>query len=465
MRRGIFMKRKNLIFSRKGLRSAGSRGTAIIVALILVIIGTMTVGGYISYVTRESRATKKLNDSIKALYIAEAGLERAIGDLLADCSWFDGDINGNAAAGINTDTYVPIDYAPLGSGYAVSFSDGDYLVQIKKVNNSKVILKSTGTLREETRRIEEEVFTPGLFGEGVIGDEGVHLDSNALIDSYNSLAGTYESQEPGTNGNTLTNAIGAGVISLDSNAKIYGDAIVGPGGNPDTDITLESNSEITGAKLAAPNPTELPQVTAPADIPSVAQGHIELGGNDSDTIGGDAASGQYEYIELDSNSSLTINDDVQLQVNGDFSLNSNSEIEISDNVQVVLYVTGAFSLNSNSKIDLGDNATITIYVDGAFSMDSNTSINELGKATTAATLYGTDSLTDVTFKSNSGFYGAIYTRNADFEMDSNASLYGTLIAKSITMKSNAQIHFDEALAGTGPAGGSLQVEAWEEVYE
>ena len=449
------------------------KGSAIIAAFILIVIGSLIVGGYLSYISRESMMTKKLNDSIKALYIAEAGLEKGISILTlemdpdrdGDMDWFDGNIYGNPAAGINTETFVPIDYDPGGEGYSASFGEGQFLVMIMKVSDSKVTLKSTGSVREETRIIREDVFRPSIFDWAVFGNDSVHLSSNALIDSHNSTQGPYDPNNPGSNGDTGTNAIGPGVISLDSNSKIDGDAVVGPEGNPDTDITLKSNSEITGKKAAADSETGLPQITAPTDIPSEFRGHIALDGNDSLTIGGDSNSGQYEYIELNSNSVLTINGDIKIQVNGNFTMNSNTRIEITDNVEVILYITDALSLNSNSRINLGDGTEVTIYVDGSFSMDSNTTINNPSNDSTAMTLYGTDSLTNVSFNSNVGYYGSVYTRMADFTINSNAQIYGSLVAKSVTLNSNAEVHYDEALAGTGPCEEMLKVRAWREVYE
>jgi hypothetical protein len=39
-----------------------------------------------------------------------------------------------------------------------------------------------------------------------------------------------------------------GVVALSGNAVINGDAEVGPGGNPDTDITTNGNAAVNGIK-------------------------------------------------------------------------------------------------------------------------------------------------------------------------------------------------------------------------
>lgn len=57
------------------------RGSAMVAAMIFIVIGTVIVAGFILYISRESWLIKRNNDSIKALYIAEAGLERKLYEL------------------------------------------------------------------------------------------------------------------------------------------------------------------------------------------------------------------------------------------------------------------------------------------------------------------------------------------------------------------------------------------------
>jgi len=45
-------------------------------------------------------------------------------------------------------------------------------------------------------------------------------------------------------------------------------------------------------------------------------------------------------------------------------------------------------------------------------------------------------------------------KNSSISFDSNADVYGAVIAKNIEMDSNACIHYDEALNSTGGGSGS-----------
>lgn len=394
------------------------QGAALVIAMIFISICILAVSGYLWVVTKESNMTKKMNDSAKALYLAEAGIERAVSDLTPlDADWSEHQLYSDE---------------PLGEGTFTASID-QVIVQ-----DRKVILKSTGSVQAEGRTITVYVSRSTVFNWAVFGDTGVHLDSNARIDSYDSRIGNYDPNNPNENGDTGTNAIGSDppVVSLDSNSGIYGDVIIGPGGNVDTDIELDSNSVIIGEKIVASTVTELPIVNPPPDLPYKES--INLGGNDNVTI---SESGQYDFIRLDSNSYITITADV------------------------TLYIVGEFSLDSNTHIDIVNNSKVTIYLGGSFSMDSNTRMNENSKDPTSLSLYGTNTLEIIEFGSNAGFYGAIYAPNTDFELDSNSMIYGSLVARSIELDSNSAIHYDEALSDTGPAiGGPLNVDFWQEKY-
>lgn len=399
------------------LHRSNTKGAAMVVAMIFIVICVIATGAYLFVITKDSNLAKKMNDSIKALYVAEAGIERAVSDLGGLGVWSLGVLYSNTPHGEGTFTAEIIEL----------------------INNNRVRLKSTGVVREEDRIITAYVSRPSVFDWGVFGDDGVFLDSNAYIDSYNSTLGPYGGTNINQNGDVGTNAGdgegGVIAVSLGSNARIYGDVTIGPNGDVGADITMGSGALITGTQSAAQTETPLPTVTPPDGLQY--RGQIALGGDDSITI---SESGWYDLITLNSNSSIVIDADV------------------------TLYVAGGFSLNSNSHIDIINNADVTIYMGSTFVMDSNTVINNVSQDPLLLTLYGTSSMTSATLNSNSAFYGAIYTPTV-FELDSNAIIYGSLVANSVSMNSNAIVHYDEALAGSGPPlGGPLNVDFWQEKY-
>jgi len=162
----------------------------------------------------------------------------------------------------------------------------------------------------------------------------------------------------------------------------------------------------------------MPSIPPPAGLPS--GGDYFLGGSDTDTI---SQSGEYSNFCLDSTATVTVTGDV------------------------TFYVIGEFFMASNSTLVIESGSSVTIYLDGTFFMDSNTNMNNSSKDPTKLLIFGTDNFTGThEIKSNSEFYGAIYTPRADLTIDSNAHFYGSVSASMIEANSNVQIHYDTALA-------------------
>src|SRR5262249_52591214 len=98
-----------------------------------------------------------------------------------------------------------------------------------------------------------------IWRYGLFGRETLHMDSNARVDSYNSLLGSYASQATngsGSNTYALTNGdVGSnGDITMDQNAKVWGDAIPGPSHA----ATISGNAFVTGNTLPSPTQLDMP---------------------------------------------------------------------------------------------------------------------------------------------------------------------------------------------------------------
>lgn len=65
---------------------------------------------------------------------------------------------------------------------------------------------------------------------------------------------------------------------------------------------------------------------------------------------------------------------------------------------------------------------------------------------------------DPLFDSNPVFTGTIYAPDRNIQLKSNAQVFGSLSASSITLDSNAKVHFDENLLSSGADG---ELGAWE----
>lgn len=118
------------------------KGSALVAAFILIVIGSMIVGGYLSFVSREVFLTKKTIDAVKALYIAEAGLELA--QRQTELDWPDNSAN---------------QLFKLNSISQTNFGGGNYEVTEAWINpNAKKKITSVGRYGGEIRTVNVEVY-------------------------------------------------------------------------------------------------------------------------------------------------------------------------------------------------------------------------------------------------------------------------------------------------------------------
>ena len=450
--------------------SAQKNQDGIILVIVMFMLAALTSLSLVGSQGAQTELRIALNDALaaRALAVAESGIDHAT-DLLAAgmANGFTDELNGGngtggSLAGLGTTTTLADGNLYRFHAFGGTASDGYYVRivdnfdEMAGANNaatdldSRITIIAVGQVGRAQRVIEAGVGAgPSLFDVAVFGEEGVSLDSNACTDSYDSTQGAYGGANVGTNGDVGTNATNPGAITLLSNACVKGDAVAGPGANPSTAISDLSSVGISGAESAVSSPKDLPAVIAPTGLPN--NGNINLSGNcphdindpiphattASTTI---TASGAYTFIRVDNNDCVVID-----TTGGD-----------------VTVVTGSLELLSNAHMDLIGAGSVTIYVTGnPLTLDSNTKINNNSQDPTTLQLLGTDAVTNVTYDSNSAFYGAIYTRNANITIDSNADIYGAVIANRVDLSSTAEVHYDEAL-GNLPGFG-VEITYWREV--
>ena len=388
------------------------QGFVLMLSIIVMVFLLLLVTPFLFQLSNDSRLSRKNCKSSVALSLAEAGLERAIWELnYGDVSGWEGDSslrtltisdfqssNGNVMGDIEINVIDPEGENPVIE------------------STGSVILSGAQTLEARTTRVVlEEDGHPPLFDYAIFGGEGgVDLGSNAEVDSFDSTLGDYGGPNIGSEGDVGTNASTYGCVFLNSNAKIYGNAVSGFGSDPDTDIVTQAGATISGEKQSLSRDKEMSSVLPPENLPF--RGDY----NNTATI---SESGEYTSFNISSNTKVTITSDVTLYITGDFSMRSNTTFEIADGV------------------------TAKIYLGGSFEQRSNTSINNLSEDPTKLMVFGTDSFTgEMEWNSNTDFWGAVYVPKADVRFRSNTDFYGSMIGKSFDLNSNARIHYDEALA-------------------
>ncbi|MCP3920533.1 MAG: hypothetical protein GY711_33825 [bacterium] len=393
--------------------------TAVVATLSII---SMTV---LTKATASVREQKFMREDTSSRYIAEAALAEAMFEL------------GKGASGAVGSPDQPRNWG-----------DAEYYVEALDLGGGATELRSTGVDGSGGTRLElvvREISTTGVR-YGAFGDEGMILDSNAMVDSYDSSSGDYASQATNGSGNS-THAgsdghVGSnGNVHLRQNSSVYGDATPGP----TSTVTVDGNAQVTGSTAPASQPMPMP----PIDVPVIpTSGDLTVAGQSAHQL--PAGEHRFERLNLEPGSTLTI-------------------------VGPATVVVAAADLDQNSQLLIdGTAGDVEIYVENDFILGSNTLVSPISHNPSELSLYleannVADPLQDIDLDevdllSNAKLYGTIYAPNARIDVNSNFELFGAIAARALVLDSNSKVHFDESLASTsGPGGTDYEHVAWREL--
>jgi hypothetical protein len=415
------------------LRRRVERGSILVFSLIGMLFLFALVVPFLLRFSGQYRVTEKNFLGLAAMNLAEAGVERAIWELNK------GDVT--AWTGSLLERRLSLTGVQASGGDAV----GDVDIVITSPASDNPVVETTARVPwyggQTVVRSLRVVLRRGFrshFDFGIFGDEGLDFHGNAATDSYNSLDGPYDPLLPGDRGSIGTNGVFPQNVLLVNNTTIRGDCLTGFQSDPDVVIVLENNSTITGTRSALDAPKLLP-VSPPPLLAD--RGALSVGHNDEIVI---TESGRYISFSLSSNSKVTISGNITLYVDGDFTMHSNSVVEIAPGSEV--------------EIVLGN---------GVFTQESNTEINNLTRDPRRLAVLGTSQFHQMTWRSNSEFYGVVYVPEANVEFYANADFFGSLVANYLHLSSNAGIHYDESLGLWDKYGLSTTeyvVRSWQEKF-
>jgi len=363
-----------------------------------------------------------------AFQAAEAGLDQALTEFKNNPNW-----NGVAYTSMGSKGGYEVAVTVLSATLRQLISTGHY---------PSNVTTASGYQRRQVEAIVS-VAPPSPYDYALFASGAITLNSNARIDSYNSSAGSYPdtcapsfdqpaNQRPADcrQGDVGSNATAAGTITLNSNARIDGDAAIGPGGDVNTAIVQDGNSQINGSRQALLEPKTLTTETFQSGTATEPL-------TESRTL--DQPTYRYTNVDLSSNSTVSVTRDVTIHVEGDFHLNSNTQ-----------FVTTA------------PDCTITLYVNGNVQLDSNSLLSAEAKPTNLKLFVTSNG--SVAMNSNSKLYGKVHAPLSAMALNSNAILYGAAIANTFQVNSNAAVHYDLALgSGGSTSGGNVQLLSWRDL--
>lgn len=394
-------------------------GSTIIIALIAIIVLSGVSAAFLSISVYRNREAVSAFNAVRAFYTAEAGVGASIAEITADTD-YDSDGMGNVSG---------------------SFDSGSYSVTAVDDGNDIWTVTSTGTYDAIPRGIEAVIGrkTNSPFTKGAFGSVSLSMSGNCWSDSYDSDAGTYDSQVSGDHANENGSVGSNGNIVIDGNAVVNGDATPGP------DNSVSGGGSVTGSTVPANEETEVaPYIYTPP--PGTPSSLILSGGTTT------LAAGTYHYasIQISGHAKLILGendgDELTIYVDGDILISGQGEITISTGASVTIHHGGT-----------------TVHVgDPDLKMSGQGITNDNGLPSTLIIYSAADQI-DISGKSD--FHGVIYAPNAIIDFAGNADFYGSMTGSQILAAGSGKggLHYDEALARLNIEGQEgFEIKSWRE---
>lgn len=406
--------KKQLAHSRDETGSAMLATTLAVMGLAVFSVSILQA--HLSNTNRQAG----LEERLQAQYVAEAAVAAASVDL---------SLGGNGML--------------FSQGHPLELANSESWIEVVDGGGGEFSLRAGGISGAARLGVESvlELQNSSVFAFGAFGDEGVTMDSNAFVDSYDSSDGAYSAiHGSGSSAHGSSNgAVGSnGNIALDQNAKVFGS--LSPG--PDSSAIVLGNAEVSGSTTPMSTAVALPEVTAPT---GTSLGDVSVGKNSSYTL--PAGEQVYGNLTLGSNADLTLVGPATY-VFSNFEIESGSEVVVDASAgPVEIFVKRDFLISSNTLIASTDldplQVSFVVLSDNIIDPEEEVDLDE------------------VDFDSNAKVYASILAPHAKIEINSNFELFGAIAAKSLHLDSNCKIHYDEALAESSKySSSSFAVAGW-----
>jgi hypothetical protein len=267
-----------------------------------------------------------------------------------------------------------------------------------------------------------------LFVYAVAARGDVNLQGSSFVtDSWNShdtnlnVNGLYDPLKTSTNGNV--GSLG-GIVSV-GDGTIAGNLYLGP------TASFASGMEQVLGTINKDYNVNFPEVTLPSSA-ATALPPIKNDGTN--------------YLVLD-NTTFVVNDSVPIIVDAGLT-------NVTLIVNAEIFDPASITLQGG----MSNAATLTIYDNppdpgGSVILGGNSAGGAIGARPSNFIFYGMPNLSNLTTSGTSDFIGAIYAPSANATLNSGGNaenIFGSIIARSITVNGHFLFHFDESFLNNGP---------------
>lgn len=409
-------------------RTHSKKGSVLIGAVILAIIGAMVIGSYLSMASNEFRLANRTLQLQSAMNLAEAGLEEGI-DAINQSDW-----SGWTSVGSNGYIRKVSDF---------TFSDsrtGPFRVYVEDYDTLPILAAEGRIISEDGSEIVKQIrvhlqrsspFSNGLTAKDTISFSG----NNVSVDAYDSTLGPWNGSTNRLDQGTVASlSVDNGALDV-GNGDIWGYVATG-GGTPDVGSSgsimgVGSTDRIDSSRISTSFYADLPDVTVPVGTMHGISYIVDSTTITSLTLGSTGTSSNPEVYHIPS-----------------YSLSGTDTLEIVG--PTVIIVDGSFSVSGSASIHIDSDVdgTLELYAAGDVSISGNGVINDAINPE-AFQLWGTapaGTSQSISVTGNGDMAGVFYTPNADLTLVGNGGISGAAVGKTIDMTGNAAFHYDINLA-------------------
>lgn len=409
--------------TRRTDRSGARSGSALVAALIVVLlVGGLSVS-YLQLSLSRNREQQTAADAKRAFYLAEAGISEAYAGLMAGKS-------GNVGS----------DLQPA------RFGNGVFFVVAEDLGGGRTCLSSTGLCGSGRAAISIVVAqqTNSIAAKGVFSEQSLQLQPGAVVDSYDSRQGPYDLLDAllstGAQVGSNQDVSIAGGTQRAAGAVVRGDARPGPSGV----VVRGSGSIVTGSTAPTTEPAALP----PLQVPDVsARDAIEYA-RASPVLTLPAGQTSLKSLALRGSGHAAIVGPQTLVVDR-LALDPGTRLTIdASDGPVQIYVRDWLNLPAGSTIECtsDDPSRLALLCAGADGVDRNSD----GVPDPAVDLGATGK-----------FFGMVYAPRATVTLPATFEVFGAIAARSLTLAPNSKVHFDKAFtAGAGESTATPTALCW-----
>ena len=424
-------------------------GQILIATLVIAGVLGVALAAYLNVIHTQNNLTVRSQTWNSCMPLVEAGIEEALAHMNSSGMTNWGKVNG-WSWDASTNAFVKQRW--IGTAY--------FSCKIE-TNNANPIITSTGyvpapvtvntgknpflasttpspaPVRYITRTVKATANKPPSLAKGLMARETIDFGgNNCAVDSYDSRLGAYGGANIGDKGDVAAN----GTLLNVKNADIMGHVAVGPKGK----VNVGPNGEVGSvAFFAAGNVGKIQTGWVRYDmnvvLTDVAQPWTAGAGLPP------LPSGSYKYL---------LEDRTNYELDS-LSIGSGETLYVTNGISK-LWVKGNVNISGNIKVD--QPGSLKIYAGGSVTLSGS-----LDKSSLPADLmiYGLPTCTSINVTTGSKMEACIYAPEAYLTLNGTANLFGSAVARGITLTGSSSFHYDEALTARAPSIYTLV--SWQEM--